>query len=157
MKITKVDNIRHSLSHLLAAAVLKKFPNAKLGIGPIIETGFYYDFLLPQSLTPEDLMYFEKETKKLIQQKLSFVEKKITNAEAKKLFADQPFKLELISEYVKEKRPLLIYETGNVFTDLCAGPHVKSTEEINPDAFKLTTIAGAYWRGDEKKAQLQRI
>ncbi|MCX6812868.1 MAG: threonine--tRNA ligase [Candidatus Azambacteria bacterium] len=150
-------NIRHSLSHLLAAVVLKKFPDAKLGIGPIIENGFYYDFLLPRSLAPEDLKDFEKEIKKLISQKLSFASKKITAAEAKKILKDQPFKLELINEYTKEKRPLSIYKTGDVFIDLCAGGHVKNSDEINPDAFKLTSIAGAYWRGDEKNPQLQRI
>lgn len=153
----KIENTRHSLSHLLAAVILKKFPDAKLGIGPIIENGFYYDFLLPRSLTPEDLKDFEKEIKKLISQKLPFTSKKIAAAEAKKIFKDQPFKLELINEYTKEKRPLSIYKTGNVFIDLCAGGHVKNSGEINADSFKLTSIAGAYWRGDEKNPQLQRI
>jgi len=153
----KIENTRHSLSHLLAALVLKKFPDVKLGIGPVIENGFYYDFLLPRSLAPEDLKDFEKEIKKLISQKLSFTIKKITTAEAKKIFKDQPFKLELINEYTKEKRPLSIYKTGDVFIDLCAGGHVKNSGEINADSFKLTSIAGAYWRGDEKNPQLQRI
>ena len=153
----KIENIKHSLSHLLAMAVLKKFPDAQLGIGPVIENGFYYDFLLPRSLTPEDLKDFEKEIKKLIYQKLSFADKKITVAEAKRIFKDQPFKLELINEYTKEKKPLSIYKTGDVFVDLCAGGHVKNSGEINVDAFKLTSIAGAYWRGDEKNPQLQRI
>ena len=153
----KIENTRHSLSHLLAAVVLKKFPDVKLGIGPVIENGFYYDFLLPRSLAPEDLKDFEKEIKKLISQKLSFTIKKITTAEAKKIFKDQPFKLELINEYTKEKRPLSIYKTGDVFIDLCAGGHVKNSGEINADSFKLTSIAGAYWRGDEKNPQLQRI
>ena len=155
--MAKIENTRHSLSHLLAAVVLKKFPDVKLGIGPVIENGFYYDFLLPRSLAPEDLKDFEKEIKKLISQKLSFTIKKITTAEAKKIFKDQPFKLELINEYTKEKRPLSIYKTGDVFIDLCAGGHVKNSGEINADSFKLTSIAGAYWRGDEKNPQLQRI
>ena len=153
----KIENTRHSLSHLLAAVVLKKFPDVKLGIGPVIENGFYYDFLLPRSLAPEDLKDFEKEIKKLISQKLSFTIKKIAIAEAKKIFKDQPFKLELINEYTREKRPLSIYKTGDVFIDLCAGGHVKNSGEINADAFKLTSIAGAYWRGNEKNPQLQRI
>ncbi len=153
----KIENIRHSLSHLLATAVLKKIPDAKLGIGPIIENGFYYDFLLPRSLAPEDLKDFEKEIKKLISQKLPFTSKKITADEAKKIFKGQPFKLELINEYAKEKQPLSIYKTDDVFIDLCAGSHVKNSGEINTDAFKLTSIAGAYWRGDEKNPQLQRI
>jgi len=155
--MNNLEKIRHSLSHLLAMAVLKKFPDAKLGIGPIIENGFYYDFLLPRSLAPEDLKDFEKEIKKLISQKLPFTSKKITADEAKKIFKGQPFKLELINEYAKEKQPLSIYKTGDVFIDLCAGNHAKNSGEINADAFKLTSIAGAYWRGDEKNPQLQRI
>jgi len=156
-KNKKENNIRHSLSHLLAAVVLKKFPDTKLGIGPIIENGFYYDFLLPRSLAPEDLKDFEKEITKLISQKLSFARKKITATEAKKIFKNQPFKLELIKEYTKEKKPLSIYKTGDIFIDLCAGGHIKNSGEINADSFKLTSVAGAYWRGDEKNPQLQRI
>src|SRR3989344_1967178 len=156
-KKSKIENIRHSLSHLLAASVLKKFPDAKLGIGPIIEPGFYYDFLLPQSLAPEDLAYFEKEIKNLISQKLPFTGQKVTAAKAKNFFKNQSFKLDLISQYAKEKRPLTIYKTGDIFTDLCAGGHVKNSGEINADAFKLTHTAGAYWRGDEKNPQSQRI
>ncbi len=162
VKSPQIENIRHSLSHLLAAAVLKKFPEAKLGIGPIIENGFYYDFLLPRALTPDDLQEFEKTVRELIRARLPFSGEKITTAAAKKLFKDQPFKLELIKEYTNpppgvKKRPLSIYKTGNVFVDLCAGGHVKNTEEINPDAFKLDRLAGAYWRGSEKNPQLQRI
>ncbi len=156
-KESKIDNIRHSLAHLLAAAVLKRFPKAKLGIGPIIENGFYYDFLLPRSLTPDDLKEIEREMKKLVFQKLPFSGKKIMPAEAKKLFKDQQFKLDLIKEFVKEKKSLTAYKTGDVFFDLCKGGHVKNTKEINTDAFKLTHVAGAYWRGDEKNPQLQRV
>ncbi|MEK7630392.1 MAG: threonine--tRNA ligase [Patescibacteria group bacterium] len=152
-----LDNIRHSLAHLLAAAVLKKFPKAKLGIGPTIENGFYYDFLLPRNLTPEDLKEFEKTIKWLITQNLPFSGKKVTPATAKKTFEDQLFKLDLIKEFTKDKKPLSIYYTGKEFFDLCRGGHVKNTSEINPDAFKLTHIAGAYWRGSEKNPQLQRI
>lgn len=156
-KNTKIENIRHSLSHLLAAAVLKKFPDAKLGIGPIIENGFYYDFLLTQGLTSDDLKDFEKEIRDLISQRLLFNSKKVTFAEAGKIFKNQPFKLDLIKEFVKEKKSLTAYKTGDIFIDLCAGGHIKNTIEINPDAFKLTSIAGAYWRGNEKNPQLQRI
>ncbi|MDO8664842.1 MAG: threonine--tRNA ligase [Candidatus Liptonbacteria bacterium] len=156
-KDSKIDNIRHSLAHLLAAAVLKRFPKAKLGIGPVIENGFYYDFLLPRSLTPDDLKEIEKEIRKLASQKLPFSGKKIMPAEAKKLFKDQQFKLDLIKEFVKEKKSLTAYKTGDVFFDLCKGGHVKNTKEINTDAFKLTHVAGAYWRGDEKNPQLQRV
>lgn len=172
-----IDYIRHSLAHLLAAAVLKKFPNAKLGIGPTIENGFYYDFLLPRTLIPDDLREFEKTMRGLIAQNLPFGGRKITIAEGKKLFAKQPFKLDLIKEFSKEKKPLSVYTTGKVpsktsrqnlldskfyilnslFVDLCRGGHVKGTKEINPEGFMLQKIAGAYWRGDEKNPQLQRI
>lgn len=152
-----IENVRHSLAHLLAAAVLKKFPDAKLGIGPVIENGFYYDFLLPRTLTPDDLKDFEKEMRALIKQRLAFRGKKVTAVQAKKLFKNQQFKLDLIKEFSKEKKPLSAYYTGEIFMDLCRGGHVKNTSEINPDAFKLDKIAGAYWRGDEKNPQLQRI
>lgn len=153
----KLDNIRHSLAHLLAAAVLKKFPDAKLGIGPTIESGFYYDFLLPRTLTPDDLAEFEKTMRELIHAKLPFSGKKVTAADAKKLFAKQQFKLDLIKEFAKDKKPLMVYYAGDVFMDLCRGGHVKNTSEIPADAFRLDRLAGAYWRGDEKNPQLQRV
>ena len=180
-KDSKIDNIRHSLAHLLAAAVLKRFPKAKLGIGPVIENGFYYDFLinadergLQRGLTQikeTDLPEIEKEMRRLIRMNLSFTGKKIMPAEAKKLFNDQQFKLDLIKEFIKETKTLTAYtiwEKGPrqsasslresaIFVDLCKGGHVKNTSEINIDAFKLTHVAGAYWRGDEKKPQLQRV
>lgn len=178
----KIDNARHSLAHILAAAVLKKFPKAKLGIGPTTENGFYYDFLLPRALNPDDLKEFEKTMREFITQKLPFSGKKITPQAAKKLFAKQPFKLDLIKEFSRDKKPLTIYHTHSdkkqetkngeskisspvacpmshvaCFVDLCRGGHVKNTSEINPDAFKLDHLAGAYWRGSEKNPQLQRI
>jgi threonyl-tRNA synthetase len=153
----QLDAIRHSLAHLLAAAVLKKFPKAKLGIGPVIENGFYYDFLLSQPINEEDFGELEKSMRGMIHANLTFSGKEVTPAVAKKQFKDQPFKLELISEFTKEKKHLTVYATGAIFSDLCRGGHVKNTKEINPDAFKLTKIAGAYWRGDEKNKQLQRI
>jgi len=154
---TKIDAIRHSLAHLLAAAVLEEFPSAKLGIGPTIENGFYYDFLLPRPLTQENLIKFEKRMKDFIKQGLAVKGKKVTTVQAKKEFKNQPFKLELIKEFSKEKKQLTIYSTGDVFSDLCRGGHVKNIKEIHPGAFKLTKIAGAYWRGNEKNPQLQRI
>lgn len=156
-KLEKIEEVRHSLAHLLAAAVLKKFPKAKLGIGPVIESGFYYDFKLPRPLTQEDLKEFEHTMRALIMEKLPFKGEKLTPAKAKKIFKDQPFKLDLIKELVKTKKPLTLYRTGDVFFDLCRGGHIKNTSEINTDSFKLTSIAGAYWRGDEKNPQLQRI
>lgn len=140
------------MAHLLAMTVLEKFPNAKLGIGPVIENGFYYDFG-DISLSPEDLPKLEKNMRELIKQDIKFEREEISKKEAEKICENQNFKLELLNE-LKEKP--IIYKSGN-FTDLCAGPHVKSTKEINSDAFKLTKIAGAYWRGSEKNPMLARI
>ena len=152
-----IENIRHSLAHLLAAAVLKKHPKTKLGVGPTIENGFYYDFLLSENLSTEDLPKLEKEMRGLMHRKLGFQGEKLTPAKAKATFKDQPFKLELIKEFSKEKKQLTLYRTGDVFMDLCKGGHVENTSEINADAFKLTHVAGAYWRGDEKNPQMQRV
>ena len=137
-------------------AVLEKFPKAKLGIGPVIENGFYYDFKLPSPLSPEDLPQLEAAMRSLIAEKLGFKGEKITPQKAEKLFKDQPFKLDLVKEFSKDKKQLTVYHTGN-FTDLCRGGHVQDASEINPDGFKLTRIAGAYWRGDEKNPQLTRV
>lgn len=150
----KIETIRHSLSHIMAHAVKDIFKDVKFGIGPMIENGFYYDFDLPKSLTPENLPKIEKRMKELIKQNIKFEKSLISKAEAKKLFKGQIYKLDLIKE-LKTKNAT-IYKSGN-FIDLCAGPHVKSTKEITFDAFKLTKIAGAYWRGDEKNPMLQRI
>jgi threonyl-tRNA synthetase len=144
--------MRHSASHVMAEAVLSIFPDAKFGIGPAIEDGFYYDFDLPRPLTPDDLPVIEEKMSQIIKADLPFNHREITKAEAKKLFAAQPYKLELIDEIPDEK--VGIYEQGN-FIDLCRGPHVKSTGEIK--AFRLTNIAGAYWRGNERFPMLQRI
>ncbi len=144
--------MRHSASHVMAEAVLSVFPDVKFGIGPSIEDGFYYDFDLPHTLTPDDLPVIEEKMREIIKADLPFTHREITRAEAKKLFASQPYKLELIDEIPDEK--LGVYEQGN-FVDLCRGPHVKSTGEIK--AFKLTNIAGAYWRGKERNPMLQRI
>ncbi|OGY67912.1 MAG: threonine--tRNA ligase [Candidatus Harrisonbacteria bacterium RIFCSPLOWO2_02_FULL_45_10c] len=153
----KIEEIRHSLAHLLAAAVLKKYPNTKLGIGPVIENGFYYDFKFLKPISAEDLPGLEQEMKRLIGAKLNFTGKPLTPTEAKKIFKTQPFKLELIKDFTKEKKDLTLYRTGEVFEDLCRGGHVQNTQEIDPDAFKLTHLAGAYWRGDEKNPMLTRI
>jgi len=149
-----IDKIRHSLSHIMAYAVKDIFRDVKFGIGPVIENGFYYDFDLKNSLTPEDLPKIEKRMRELIKQNIKFEKSLKTKAEASKLFTKQPYKLELIKELKSKKAT--IYKSGN-FTDLCAGPHIKSTKEINPKAFKLVKIAGAYWRGSEKNKMLQRI
>jgi threonyl-tRNA synthetase len=147
-----IETIRHSASHVMAEAVLSMFPDAKFGIGPAIEDGFYYDFDLPRTLTPEDLPVIEQKMAELIKADLLFSFKELSKEEARKLFANQPYKLELIDEIDDDK--VGIYEQGN-FIDLCRGPHVDSTAAIK--AFKLTSIAGAYWRGDEHNTMLQRI
>lgn len=151
-----IESIRHSLAHLMAMAVLDMFPKAKLGIGPTIENGFYYDFDLPEQLTPEQLPKLEKKIKELIKQDVKFEREEISADKAKEIFANQPFKLELIEELENSGEQISIYKSGD-FTDLCAGPHVEFSKEINPDAFKLTKVAGAYWRGNEKNKMLTRI
>ncbi len=152
----QLEKIRHSLSHLMAESVLQLFPKAKLAIGPVIDDGFYYDFDLPRPLTPQDLPKIEKRMKKLVSQNIKFEKLEKSLAEAKELSKDQPYKQELIDELQKNKQPITYYQSGK-FIDLCSGPHVASTKEIPADGFKLTSIAGAYWRGDEKNKMLQRI
>lgn len=151
-----IESIRHSLSHLLASAVLEVWPDAKLGIGPVIDTGFYYDFELPEPVTPERLIELEKKMRHYIKQNLAFEKSEASAVEARKISKGQPYKLELIDELVADKTPISYYQSGK-FSDLCAGPHVAKTNAIDPQAFKLTKVAGAYWRGDEKRAMLQRI
>ncbi len=164
---SQLYRIRHSTAHIMAQAVLEKFPDGKVAIGPAIDDGFYYDFDLPRPLTPEDLEAIEKRMRGIIQGKESFERKVISADEAKKIFADQPFKIELIEGLeagkededgnpLEEKPEISIYTSGP-FVDLCRGPHVASTSEINPQAIKLMSVAGAYWRGDEKRPMLQRI
>jgi threonyl-tRNA synthetase len=151
-KDNRLKIIRHSASHVMAEAVKSMFPEAKFAIGPAIENGFYYDFELPRSLTPDDLPVIEEKMAEIIKANTPFVKEEISKDDAKKLFADQPYKLELIEDL--EDGTVSIYRQGS-FTDLCRGPHVESTGHIK--AFKLTSIAGAYWRGSEKNAMLQRI
>ena len=144
--------MRHSAAHVLAQVVLEMFPDAKLAIGPPIDTGFYYDFLLPRSLTPDDLETIERRMREEMAKKHAFVWEPITEAEARQRYADQPFKLELIDEFAGDT--LGICSHAN-FTDLCRGGHVEHTQQIGP--FKIMSVAGAYWRGDESRPQLQRV
>ena len=150
----KIETLRHSLSHIMAYAVQELFPETKFGIGPAIEDGFYYDFDLLKGLKPEDLLRIEKKMKEIIKKDVKFKKKIISRTETKKLFKNQPYKLELINE-LKEKQAT-IYESGE-FVDLCKGPHIKSTKEISMDSFKLMKIAGAYWRGKERNPMLTRV
>jgi len=147
--------IRHSTAHVMAEAVLALFPDAGIAIGPAIENGFYYDFDLPRTLTPGDLKEITRRMKKIISGNHSFVRNTVSREEALQAFADQPYKLELIRE-LPEGEEISIF-TQNTFSDLCRGPHVESTKELRADGFKLLSIAGAYWRGDEKNPMLQRI
>jgi len=161
--------IRHSAAHIMAQAVTELFKpgEAKVAIGPPIEDGFYYDFELPRQLTPEDFPAIEKRMREIIGADYELKKRVVSAKEAKQEFKSQPYKIELIEglekggldEYgqpLKEK-PEISFYTHDGFTDLCRGPHVKKTGEINPDALKLISIAGAYWRGDEKNPQLQRV
>jgi len=149
-----IEKIRHSLSHVMAEAVLEFWPKTKLGMGPAIENGFYYDFQLAKPLQEEDLQKIEGRMKELILQKQKFEKKNINKRTAKKLFAIQPYKLELIKDLPGDT--VSTYTNGE-FVDLCKGPHVKSTKEIDVNAFKLSKTAGAYWKGDEKNKMLTRI
>jgi len=165
---SELYKIRHSAAHIMAEAVMDLFPGqVRIAIGPPIENGFYYDFELPRPLTQEDLPVIEKRMRQIIGGRFPFVRKEVSADEARAQFKDQPFKLELIDgldkggvdEYgnpVAEK-PVISFYTHDTFTDLCRGPHVENTGKINPSAFKLTSIAGAYWRGDAEKPQLQRL
>ncbi len=147
-----LEIMRHSASHVMAGSVQSIFPDVKLGIGPAIENGFYYDFDLPHSLTPEDLPLIEARMKETIASDVPFMRQEVTKEEARRLFAAQPYKLELIEEIPDET--VSLYRHGS-FVDLCRGPHLGSTGKI--EAFKLVSIAGAYWRGDEHFPMLQRI
>ena len=155
MSEEQLDRLRHSTSHIMAEAVMHLFPGAKFAIGPSIEDGFYYDFDLPRPLTPEDLETIEARMNEIIKARYPFERKEISRLEAEEMFADQPYKLELIAD-MPEDEVISIYTQGE-FTDLCRGPHVDNSEQVNPGAFKLLKVAGAYWRGDEKRPMLQRI
>ena len=151
----KLSMIRHSMAHVMAEAVLEIFPGTKIAIGPSIENGFYYDFDLPRPLQDADLETITEHMKNIIASGVPFVRKEVSREEAKKLFADQPYKLELI-DAIPENETVSLYTQGN-FTDLCRGPHVESTKQLNKEAFKLLSIAGAYWRGKETNPMLTRI
>ena len=159
--------LRHSTAHVMAQAVLDKFPEGKVAIGPAIDDGFYYDFDLPRALTPDDLQDIENRMREIIKGNYPFIKTVVDATEAKKIFKDQAYKLELIDDLekgefdehgnpLKEKPELSIY-SHDKFSDLCRGPHVENTSEIPDNAFKLLNVAGAYWRGDEKRTMLQRI
>ncbi len=167
---SQLYKIRHSAAHVMAEAMLERFPGAKIAIGPPIEDGFYYDFDLPGAINEDDIKWVEKRMKKILSQRHAFTMREVSAAEAREIFHDQPYKLELIDDLINGRqddngapiadpaKSLTIY-TQNKFTDLCRGPHVQSTRDINPKAvsISLRPPAGAYWRGDEKRQQLTRI
>jgi len=151
----KLLKIRHSMSHVMAEAVLQMFPSAQIAIGPAIENGFYYDFDLPRPLTKDDLDEISDRMKKIIAEDKKFTRSVVSRDEAHKLFKGQNYKEELI-DAIEEDQDVSLYNQGD-FTDLCRGPHVESTKELNPNAFKLLNTAGAYWRGKETNPMLTRI
>lgn len=140
----------------MAAAVLSFYPNAKVTIGPAIDNGFYYDFEFSSPLSDKDLGKIEQKMREILKKGLTFEKAEISDTEARKIFADNPYKMELVEGIIKDGERITTYTSGN-FTDLCAGPHVSNTKEIESNSFKLERIAGAYWRGDEKNKMLTRI
>lgn len=164
---SQLYRIRHSAAHVMAQAVLEQFPDGKIAIGPPIDDGFYYDFDLPRPLTPDDLEVIESRMREIIAKDYPFKYQEVSAGEAMRIYADQPYKLELIQglaaggvdEYGEPLDGEVVISTyqHDDFRDLCRGPHVDSTGELNPDAIRLLSTAGAYWRGDETRPMLQRI
>lgn len=152
-----LQTVRHSCAHVMAEAILKLYPGTKIAIGPAIENGFYYDFEFPTEtkFTETDFATVEKEMRRILAGNHEFVRKEISKEEALKLFADQPYKIELIND-LPEGETISTYEQDG-YLDLCRGPHVASTKEINGQAFKLDRVAGAYWRGDSNRTMLTRV
>jgi threonyl-tRNA synthetase len=151
-----LKKIRHTTSHVMAMAVQKLFPGTQVTIGPWIESGFYYDFDSPEPFTEKDLKAIKKEMDKIIKRKLPLIREQVTREEAQRRIQalNEPYKLEILEGL---EDPITLYHLGDEWWDLCAGPHVESTADLNPKAIALESVAGAYWRGDETKAQLQRI
>jgi threonyl-tRNA synthetase len=151
-----LKRIRHTTSHVMAMAVQKLFPQAQVTIGPWTETGFYYDFDVPEPFTDKDLKDIKKEMIKIINKKLPVIREQVSREEAEKRIKaiNEPYKLEILAGI---QEPITLYHLGDAWWDLCAGPHLDNTSELDPKAIELETVAGAYWRGDENKAQLQRI
>ena len=151
-----IEMIRHSLAHVMAAAVQKLYPDVKFAGGPAIENGFYYDFDTEHRFSEEDFEKIEKEMRELIKSNGRFEQRIVKLDEAKQIFANQPYKMEWLNEYDAAGEDLSIY-TFRDFTDLCRGPHVESSKDLPRDGFKIRNVAGAYWKGDSKNKMLQRI
>lgn len=153
----QLKKIRHTTSHVMAMAVQKLFPKAQVTIGPWIDYGFYYDFDHPEPFTEADLKAIKQEMTKIIQKKLPVIREEVSREEAQRRIEaiNEPYKLEILADIKQE--PITIYHLGDEWWDLCAGPHLENTGELNPKAIALESVAGAYWRGDATKQQLQRI
>ena len=151
-----IETVRHSLAHVMAAAVQKLFPDVKFAGGPAIENGFYYDFDTEHRFSEEDFAKIEKEMRELIKSNGRFEQRFVELDEAKELFASQPYKMEWLNEYDAAGEKLSVYSFRD-FTDLCRGPHVESSKDLPRDGFKIRNVAGAYWKGDSKNKMLQRI
>ncbi|ERN41787.1 threonyl-tRNA synthetase [Rubidibacter lacunae KORDI 51-2] len=153
----QLKRIRHTASHVLAMAVQRLFPKAQVTIGPWTEAGFYYDFDSPESFADKDLKAIQKEMVKIVKKKLPVVREVVSREEAERRIREiqEPYKLEILADIKTD--PISIYHLGDEWWDLCAGPHLESTADLNPKAIALESVAGAYWRGDENKQQLQRI
>lgn len=156
MEQEKLHNARHSLAHLLAAAVLELYPDAKRTIGPAIDNGFYFDFEFSTPISDTDLPKIEKTMRKILPTWTTFEKSELSADEAKKEYPENPYKHELIDEFTKDGQKVTFYKSGN-YWDLCKGGHVENMKEIAPDSFKLDRVAGAYWRGDENNKMLTRI
>ena len=174
-KNEKLETKRHSLAHLMAASILEIFPEAKFGVGPVVEDGFYYDVHLSRPLTPEDLQVIEKRMREKVKQQLRFERSEMPIDSASDMFRkmSQDFKVELLNDLRTRGTTAVadlddpnlignnvsevsVYRTGT-FIDLCRGPHVTSTSEIDPESFRLTRVSGAYWRGNQAREQMQRV
>lgn len=155
-KSQELEKARHSLAHILAKALISLYPQTKLTIGPAIEDGFYYDIDLDKSITPEEYGTIEKKMKEILNKGEAFTRKVVSKDEALKLFKDNPYKCEIINE-LPEGEEVSLYYTGDDFFDLCRGPHVESSRNLQNYAFKIHAVNGAYWRGDEKNKMLQRV
>ena len=153
----RLQTIRHSCAHVMAEAILNLYPGTKIAIGPAIDNGFYYDFDFPKDVkfSETDFTTVEKEMRKILSGNHEFIRKEISKQDALELFKDQPYKIELIND-LPEGETITTYQQDS-YIDLCRGPHVESTKEINGQAFKIAKVAGAYWRGDAERPMLTRV
>src|SRR3989344_4316948 len=156
MADSSLEHIRHSLAHLLGVAVLELYPGSKLAIGPAIDDGFYYDIDVQGGISDNDLPKLEKKMQEILKTWKFFEGHEVSAGEAKDIFPDNPYKKEIVDELSEKGEKITLYTSGS-FTDLCRGGHVENAKDIKPNSFKLSHVAGAYWRGNEKNPQLTRI